>query len=158
GASPRSSRDDHPEDSRREGFRECQALAAHARGALRRALSPPELRPPPGRRRGLVMGGGDALFLLRPGAKAWLGRDVPQGLGAILAAAAEPARPFQYAVSFQGTAPGAALFCACQDRTTTAIHRVDAGGAVLRIAEIETRTGEPPRLTALAWDPTRHVL
>jgi hypothetical protein len=268
---------------------------------------------------GLVMGGGDALFLLRPGAKAWLGRDMPEGLGVILAVAAEQAKPFRYAVSseggitlfglphdqkltlsaepgapvathlawgrlgkervlylrwgdggvgrlrldlgtveplsvapmdaiaadadgvlamvsllgqhddahalvtadgvrfeerpaiapllslageggvhlavagaavacavegwgaylsrsadddfvrcegllgggalaFQGTAPSAALFGACHDRTTTAIHRVDAGGAVLRIAEIETSTGEPPRLTALAWDPTRHVL
>ena len=62
------------------------------------------------------------------------------------------------ALAFQGTAPTAALFGACQDGTTTAIHRIDAGGVVVRIAEIGTSAGEPPRITAIAWDPTRHVL
>src|SRR6202042_1138840 len=62
------------------------------------------------------------------------------------------------ALAFQGAAPGAALFGACQDRTTTTIQRVDAGGAVLRIAELTISTGDPPRITAMAWDATRHVL
>ena len=33
-----------------------------------------------------------------------------------------------------------------------AIHRVDAQGAVQRIAEIEGEGGDAPRLTALVWD------
>ncbi len=61
------------------------------------------------------------------------------------------------ALAFQGTAPGAALFGACLDGGTTAIRRVDAGGAVLRIAELTT-DGPAVRIAAMSWDPTRHVL
>ena len=61
-------------------------------------------------------------------------------------------------LAFQGATPDAAVFCATRTRAMTAIHRVDAKGAVQRIAEIGAEAGEAPRLTGLLWDRSRHVL
>ena len=48
---------------------------------------------------GLVIAGGDAIFMLRPGAEQWKMRARPDGVEAVAAVAAEQGPPFRYAVS-----------------------------------------------------------
>jgi hypothetical protein len=61
-------------------------------------------------------------------------------------------------LAFQGTAAGAALFGATWTRMAGVIQRVDAAGAVQRIAETSATGADAPRITALAWDGSRNVL
>jgi hypothetical protein len=83
---------------------------------------------------------------------AYLSRGVDDAFVAVPALA--PGGP----LAFQGSAAGAALLGAVWSKTTCAIHRVDAQGAVQRIAEISSEDGDAPRLTAVSWDVSRHVL
>jgi hypothetical protein len=48
---------------------------------------------------GLVLGGGEHLYMLRPGAQRWMRREPMTELGRVLAVAAEPRHPWRYAVS-----------------------------------------------------------
>ncbi len=61
-------------------------------------------------------------------------------------------------LAFQGSDPDAALFGAVWSRSVCAIDRVDGGGAVQRIAELEATAGEAPKLSALLWDRSRRAL
>ncbi len=86
------------------------------------------------------------------GAGAWLSRSVDEdcapceGLG--------EGGP----LAFQGNSPDAAVFGASWSKAMSAIQRVDAKGAVQRIAEIGSEGGETPRIAAMLWDRSRHVL
>jgi hypothetical protein len=51
---------------------------------------------------GLIVGGGDALFMLRPGAETWKHRPPPEDLGPVVAVAAEPGPPWRYAIASRG--------------------------------------------------------
>jgi hypothetical protein len=62
------------------------------------------------------------------------------------------------ALAFQGSTATAPLFGAVWSKTTCAIHRVDAQDALQRIAEVSSEDADAPRLTALSWDASRHVL
>jgi hypothetical protein len=61
-------------------------------------------------------------------------------------------------IAFQGSTADAAVFGASRSHAMCVIHRVDAKGAVQRIAEIGGDASEAPRLSALLWDRSRHTL
>ena len=61
-------------------------------------------------------------------------------------------------LAFQGSTSDAAIFGATWSRPVCAIHRVEAKGAVQRIAEIGDDAGDAPRLSKLLWDRSRHTL
>lgn len=61
-------------------------------------------------------------------------------------------------LAFHGSTADAAVFGASWSKAMCVIHRVDAGGAVRRIAEIGGDAGDAPKLSTLVWDRSRHVL
>jgi hypothetical protein len=94
---------------------------------------------------GLVMAGGDLLYMLRPGAEGWRHRPPPEGLGAVLAVAAEPGPPFRYAVASEG---GITLFGLPNDQMLT----LKAQAVSIRVTHLAWgRLGEE-RVLYIRWD------
>jgi hypothetical protein len=61
-------------------------------------------------------------------------------------------------LAFEGVSEQAALFGGVNEAATASIVRVEPDGSAFRIAELLARAGEPPRLSALAWDASRKKL
>lgn len=76
---------------------------------------PPSLRDVSGAG-GLVLAGGAAMLMLRPGAKIWKQRPLLENMGPVLATAAEPKPPWRFAVASHG---GITMFGLPKDQILT---------------------------------------
>lgn len=61
-------------------------------------------------------------------------------------------------VTFQGSASDAALFSVARTRESDSILRIEPGGAVTCIGEMERTDGPLPPISQLAWDASRRSL
>ena len=95
---------------------------------------------------GLVLGGGEHLYMLRPGAQRWMRRDPMTELGRVLAVAAEPRNPWRYAVSSE---KGLTVYGLPKDQKLTLTAPGDNDPPATHLA---WGTLEKDRVLYLRWD------